>query len=272
MNRSERRRRSRTWNPILVLVALTVGLSGFSGEVASADGNFHVVCAFSHANRDDPIVFPRKPGRAHLHHYFGSRDSDAFSTLRSMRRRPTTCAFKPDTAGYWVPALRNRSGKVVRPDRLFAYYWGDKQTRPFRAGLKMLAGGDTHKLKRAGWACGEGHATSSLPRDCGNNKVRAVITFPSCWDGKRKDSPTHRGHMSYPVAGRCTRTHPVEVPKLAYHIRYPISNGKGFRLSSGSATTLHGDFWNTWHQRALRRSVRRCLNHLRKCKLGGGLG
>jgi hypothetical protein len=270
MNGTERTRGSAgRWNRIWALTALVVGLSAVQGSVALADGNFHVACAFSHGNNDDPIVFPREPGRAHLHHYFGSRDTDAFSTLTSMRQAGTTCAFKPDTAGYWVPALRDRSGNVVRPERVATYYWGDQATKPFPEGLKMLAGGDTRNLRRAGWTCGEGIPQSSLPKDCGRNKLKAVIIFPSCWDGQRLDSPDHRAHMSYPVAGRCgTRDYPIDVPRLTYHVRYPVTNGTGFTLSSGSAYTLHGDFWNTWDQAVQAQKVRECLNGLKKCRLG----
>jgi hypothetical protein len=261
--------RPRAWIRLLAVATMAAGLPALSASRASADGNFHVACGFSHRNHDDPIVFPRIPGSAHLHHYFGSRDTDAFSTVRSMRNARTTCAFKPDTSGYWAPALRRPNGKFVRPDRLTAYYWGDRHTQAFPNGLKMLAGGDTHKLKRAGWACGEGHAQTSRPKDCGRKKLRAVIVFPSCWDGARTDSSNHRGHMSYPVAARCgTKDHPVKVPKLVYHIRYPVRDGRGFTLSSGNATTLHGDFWNTWHQRALKKKVRTCLHRLRNCRLG----
>lgn len=260
--------RAQAWIRTLSVVILLVGLSGHLGAVASADGDFHVACAFSHGNHDDPIVYPDQKGRAHLHHFFGSRDTDAFSTVRSMRRARTTCGFDPDTAGYWVPALVNRNGKAVRPERVATYYWGDRQTRAFPAGLKMLAGGDSHNLMQAGYACTQGRPQSSLPRDCGNNKVRAVITFPSCWDGERRDSNNHRAHMSYPVAGRCTNSHPIEVPKLVFHVRYPVKDGRGFTLSSGSAYTLHGDFWNTWHQRAQKRKVRQCLHQLRSCRLG----
>jgi hypothetical protein len=244
-----------------------VGVLGVAA-VAEADSNFSVFCGFSHANHDDPIVYPGQVGKAHLHHFFGSRDTDAYSTVSSMRNAGTTCGFNPDTAGYWVPALKDRTGKVIQAYRISTYYWGDKQTKPFPEGLKILAGGDTRKLKQAGWSCGDGFPQSSLPQDCGGREVRAVIVFPSCWDGERKDSADHRSHMAYPEAGGCpTRAYPVKVPKLVYHVRYPVYNASGYTLSSGSAYTLHGDFWNTWTQSVLAQKVSSCLNQLKICKL-----
>lgn len=36
-------------------------------------------------------------------------------------------------------------------------------------------------------------------------------------------------------------------------------------LSSGSAMTGHGDFFNTWNQRTLKKLVRDCLINLQAC-------
>jgi hypothetical protein len=269
--------RYRPWRSrIIVVVTLSISLMGLSGPPARADvfkGSFSVFCGPSHRNRSDPIVYPRQPGKSHLHQFFGNRSTNAFSTYKRMLNARTTCGFRPDTAGYWAPALKNRSGKVVRPFHLSAYYRGDRNTQAFPPGLKMLAGGSTSNLRRAGWTCGEGDPDFHQPPDCGNRRLRAVVIFPSCWDGKRKDSPNHRGHMSYREAGGCPAHHPVEVPKLILFAKYRVGNGNGFRLSSDpkghpGGTTLHADFWNTWHQLALRRAVRGCINQERSCKLG----
>jgi hypothetical protein len=266
------------WRTLTVMVLATtlIGSSGLWPLPAQARvffGTFSIFCGLSHRNHDDPIVYPRKPGRAHLHQFFGSRDTNAFSTIETMRKAGTTCGFSPDTAGYWVPALKNRSGHVVRPNRLSSYYRGGLKTQPFPPGLKVIAGGNTRNLQKAGWTCGEGLPDFSRPRDCGNRQLKAVVVFPSCWDGRRKDSTNHRAHMSYREAGKCPSHHPVEVPRIVLHILYPVSDGTGFRLSSDEGgdkggTTLHADFWNTWDQLALKRAVRNCINELRTCKLG----
>ena len=66
--------------------------------------------------------------------------------------------------------------------------------------------------------------------------------------------------MAYPFAGACPADHPVVLPKLTLTVVYPITDGKGASLSSGDATTLHADFWNTWQQAALEQEVANCLN------------
>ena len=48
------------------------------------------VCTFSHRNQDDPILYPRQPGRSHDHTYFGNRSTNAMSTPASLRRAPRT--------------------------------------------------------------------------------------------------------------------------------------------------------------------------------------
>jgi Domain of unknown function (DUF1996) len=269
------RRSSKTLRFLAVTVTLagTLGIGAIPADADVFRGSFSVFCEPSHRNRDDPIVYPGQPGRAHLHQFFGSRDTDAFSTFRSMHDARTTCGFRPDTAGYWFPALKNRKGNVVRPERVSAYYRGSRRTKPMPPGLKMIAGGDTSNLRRAGWNCGDGLPQYPRPVDCGGGRhLMAVVVFPSCWDGRRKDSPNHRAHVSYREGGRCPGHHPVEIPRLSLHVRYPMADGTGFRLSSDhhhrGGTTLHADFWNTWHQRALRRAVRRCINAHRNCKLG----
>jgi len=51
----------------------------------------------------------------------------------------------------------------------------------------------------------------------------------SCWDGKSLDSPDHKTHIAYPVAGppgfdpsrfTCPDTHPVKIPQLMLEVRY----------------------------------------------------
>ena len=43
-------------------------------------------------------------------------------------------------------------------------------------------------------------------------------------------------------------------------LRWPVVNGTGGTLSSGSAYTLHGDFFNGWDQTHLMELVTDCIN------------
>jgi hypothetical protein len=226
---------------------------------------------------DDPIVYPNQPGASHLHQFFGNTSTNARSTLQTLLRGGTACDLDADTAAYWVPALISTSGQVVRPDRVSAYYYkgdvGRASVAPFPTGLKILAGGDTHNQRIAGYACGEGMPTSSVPLNCGHGTLRAVVVFPSCWDGRHTDSADHRSHMAYPRGSGCPSGYSVRVPKLAIHVRYPVSNGQGYRLSSdaGFHTTngmsLHADFFNAWNQATLVALVAGCLNDQGSCSM-----
>ena len=58
----------------------------------------------------------------------------------------------------------------------------------------------------------------------------AEIDVCSCWDGKNLDSPDHKSHVAYPVAGAqtftgssvggaCPSTHPVKIPQIMLEVR-----------------------------------------------------
>jgi hypothetical protein len=68
---------------------------------------------------------------------------------------------------------------------------------------------------------------------------------------------------------RCPRRHPVPVPRLIYAFEWPIHDGTRIKFASGPYYTLHGDFWNAWRQRRLRRLVVRCIHAQIDCgKIG----
>ena len=253
----------------------TLMFVGIPAPVAHAEtGQFHTACRLTKAAMDDPIVFPNQPGASHLHDFFGNLTTNASSTLASLLQGGTSCSFSADTAAYWVPALIAPGGTVVAPDRITAYYLrGDvsSSVAPFPTGLKIVAGGDTHNLKAAGYACGEGMPVSSVPLNCGRGQLRSVIAFPSCWDGSHIDSSDHRSHMAYPSGRGCPRGFSIRVPRLVIHVRYPVSNGEGYGLSSdaGYHTTngmsLHADFFMAWNQTAFAQLVQSCLNGRGSC-------
>ncbi len=259
-----------------VLIFFVVAVFAISTPPALAaprGGVFHTSCTFSHMAKDDPIVSPGEPGVSHLHTFFGNESTDAGSTYRSMRRGATTCDFSADTAGYWTPALMDPQGDVVKPQRLAAYYFASSKVAAPPANLRMIAGGDTSELRVAGYTCGEGMPTSSEPLDCGSAWLKGVVVFPSCWNGEDLDSRNHRRHMAYPTGTGCPRGYPVRVPKLILHITYGIHDGTGYTLVSDEmmgmtdGMSLHADFWNTWNQRGLERTVARCLNGGLSCDL-----
>jgi hypothetical protein len=253
-------------------VATTLVAFAFvSAPAAHASARFKVECDFVRHRKADPIVHPRHPGMGHLHMFMGNKSTNAFSTYRSLRRTGTSCDVRADTSPYWAPALR-KNGNVVRPIRGDFYYRGQLRLsaiRPYPKGLKIVAG-NSHATRPPStrvlaWSCqGSSGTGTARIRDCGSGNIKVMIKFPECWDGRRRDSANHKAHMSYArrVSGRrvCPRSHPIEVPELTTTIIYPISNGRGVRLSSGPYYTMHADFWNAWKQRALKRIIHRCIH------------
>ena len=65
-----------------------------------------------------------------------------------------------------------------------------------------------------GWECGNSAFNANFPPCIPGAALNVRFQAPSCWDGKHVDSPDHKSHMAYPVAGRCTTAHPIALPML----------------------------------------------------------
>lgn len=259
----------------LVVALLTVAAP------ASADGMFVAECEYTHRASDDPIVFHGKPGGSHHHTFFGNPSTDARTTTKSLRKARGRCNPGADESAYWVPALY-RDGKLMKPIRAQVYYqdFGRLgQVLPFPTGLRMLAGNMNAKRPQpnhiAKWECSaeHGYGSPKIPTCTeAQGHVTMRITFPDCWDGRRLDSPDHRSHMAYnreggfePGLQRCPASHPILVPQLQVNVFYPMRDGKGVRLASGTTDTMHADFFNAWQPDALRRQVDEVLNQGQAC-------
>ena len=234
-------------------------------------------CGYSHSAPDDPIVFPGEPGMSHEHDFFGNSSTNADSSTASLLKGATTCQKQRDTAAYWAPQLRD-NGQVVTPVKSVAYYRAAPGVNPkdvvtFPEGLHIIAGDMTAteplSPDLAGWACGVSSAHDASPPQCpASAPLRAVITFPDCWDGVNTDSKNHRSHMVNSSQGLCPKTHPVHVPQLTFAVAYPISGaGHDLTLASGSTYGIHADFINSWDQEGLENEVKLCLNRDVVCGL-----
>jgi hypothetical protein len=225
-------------------------------------------------SNDDPIVFPRQPGRSHHHTFFGNTTTNAASTPASLRAAgTTTCRIRSDTAAYWAPTL-HVGGRAVEPLGAVAYYVRRTlgSVRAFPAGLEVIAGSATARspqsLRVTSWSCGfyGGAPESNTVPDCGDGRranLRLQVNFPNCWDGRRLDSADHKSHLAYSVEGRCPASHPVAVPALLLRIFYPVSGAGNVELASGGQFSAHADFVNAWNQDVLERLVDRYLNRSR---------
>jgi hypothetical protein len=256
--------------------AQPVAVQGAAAKAKAANPipGFEVFCFHSHSAMADPIISPGRTSM-HLHDFAGNTTTNANSTVASLRAGTSNCKLKADTASYWAPALYSH-GRKVTPDRLHAYYrWGQindyAKIKPIPAGLKMVAGNAMAKgpqsTKVIGWNCGvQGATLYDHPISCrSGQKIVLHAFFPNCWDGKRLDSPDHTSHMAYSYHGSCPKTHPVSIPRLSEDYGYPIQDGTGITLASGSYNTAHADFWNTWNQSKMEQLTRDCINKGRQC-------
>ena len=243
---------------------------------AASGGNgasFAVRCDFSHRNSDDPIVHPGAPGAAHRHDFFGNRSTKFDSTYESMIASTTTCTRPEDTAGYWIPTVK-WNGKNLQAFRAVFYYRaGGKdhtQVDPFAANLKVI------NATSITWRCGigdEGGGGTTPPTRCTGGVLGVRIVFPGCVavdpNGQQLlDSADHKSHMARSVLRSdgtrgCPDSHPISVPVLTINANFniPTTTGK-VTLSSGDASTMHADFWNTWNQAMLEHLVQRCINEV----------
>ena len=271
---------------ILGLIALAAALvvAPVNQAQAGSDG-WITICPASHRAADDPIVYPRKPGAAHLHQFFGNRSVRAHSTYSSMLAAATTCGSKPDKAGYWIPALYEDGRHIPpvglkadgKPTRSVFYYRANnvsdsyKRAHPvesFPRNLRLIAGKaharsatEQPKLgKEIYWGCSD-NSTEKLrfPQSCSSGAISLHVGFPNCWNGKVTGT-NDTANVVYPSSSVCPRTHPRVLPRLIFRIEYPVGKTTGrITLASGPSYTIHADFWNTWQQAALNRLVLKCL-------------
>lgn len=262
---------------VALMTLVAVYLVVIAGTPASAeeetDESFQVTCTPTHDLADDPIVFPGQPGASHMHLFAGNRNTDAFSTADELSddandANETSCRAgyaAYDASGYWTPALYV-DGEEVRPSVVVARYeTRDKpRLKAYPAGMQIVFGDARAQTPQpvsiVRWSCNgsETMGSSSEIPDCGRNRrVTLRLNAPDCWDGERLDSPNHKEHLAYSSNGSCPASHPVETTGLKLTFVYPITDGAGVTLSSGSTMTAHADFMNGWDQRVFDAEARR---------------
>ncbi|CAI5950782.1 unnamed protein product [Closterium sp. NIES-65] len=208
---------------------------------------FRIRCNFSHALRDDPIVFPGQPGKSHLHDFLGSTITKADTTdARALVGSKTTCGLKADSAAYWFPSMFMRTNqkdakgqyiyKHLKPNWTLFYYRtsvkNPETIMPFPRGFRMLTGNPFAGSKQADdmanveWWCGaRGKHGNDFPHQkCpAGDQLIGKINFPVCWDGKNIDSADHRSHVVHiPLNTTCPSSHPVPLPRISIKVYYPV--------------------------------------------------
>ena len=81
------------------------------------------------------------------------------------------------------------------------------------------------------------------------------------------DSPDHKSHVSYHTYRRqVLRRVPGRDPERLVRLDYPThGSADGYTLSSGMASSIHGDFMNAWKPENLGALVKVCINAKAKC-------
>ncbi|MGW1074763.1 DUF1996 domain-containing protein [Streptomyces sp. NPDC002537] len=263
----------------------------------ASTGTFTTRCGRNengHRNPDNFIVTPGVTnGAHHLHDYVGNLSTDAFSTDRSLRAAGTTCS-QGDRSTYFWPVLRvlgkasegrreadrANPGRVLVPDSVGLAFHGSPVSgvAPMPDALRVITG-DAKALTngtadaRARWTC-TGFTDRALvdkyPLCPAGSRVMRLLDFPSCWDGRRTDSPGHRAHIGFPDAstGRCARGS-TPVPRLRMTLTYTVPRGPVYAVDSfpeqlRKPVTDHADFENVM-PRALMETAVRCINTGRRC-------
>jgi hypothetical protein len=233
--------------------------------------SFAVRCNFSHREQVDPIRVPGGPS-GHMHDFFGNTTTNADSTDKTRTAPPptdpptahTTCSRPEDTAGYWIPTVswKDSTGKLttLTSNRgVFYYRAGLKNYRtvqPFAPDLRDI------NDQRITWFCGihdNGVGSATPPTRCSGGVLSLKIVFPDCvakdptTGGQMLDSPDHESHMVRSKlqngARVCPSAYPIPVPTLTVNISFPMPTTSGtVVLSSGDASSIHADLWNTWNQ------------------------
>ena len=205
----------------------------------SDEGAFRLFCEYSHLSYDDPILYPGKPGAAHLHAFLGNTEANHASTYKSLRRSgKSTCSGGPiNRSAYWMPAVIDPvtpfgAPKVRKPVRVTIYYKTDTrdvhQTRPLPRGLKFIEGFNHFDPKSptsvpGHWKCDESNGSIATSPNKGHDKqpwlrnpdgtptldcppgryLVYVLGSARCWSGKSLDSMEITG----PERGRAHLRH-----------------------------------------------------------------
>jgi Domain of unknown function (DUF1996)/Carbohydrate binding module (family 6) len=252
---------------------------------ARKNPEFNATCTYSHSAADDPIVFPAAKGASHLHSFIGNAGTDANTTTESLLKfTASSCKPLEDHSAYWIPSLKE-NGNWVEPDQVVVYYGSleadPSKTVPLPQGLRMIAGdaklqvatpkGAVNQFYCAGGPQdGKERSTDGNWPVCDGGTLHFTLRFPDCWDGKHLDSPTHKGHVAFGYAGTCPEAFPVPIPAVTFSIAYPTSGTTaGFMLSSGMASSMHGDAFFAWDDDALGHRVKDCVVQSTPCNTAG---
>ncbi len=240
---------------------------------------FQADCAVNHELPDDPIVFPGQAGASHMHTFMGNTTTNAATTLTSLQAGGTTCLAPGDKSGYWMPTMYNGNTMILPTGPQVIYYKTNAidytAVHPFPPGLRFLVGSPSQTQAEfqnlpgtvEGWECGNSFFNWDFPANCpAGSQLNIRLQAPSCWNGLYLDTPDHKSHMAYPIAGRCPADHPIQLPMIEFKMAFPVSGDLSqLRLSSGRGYSFHFDFFNAWDANTLNQMVVHCIDGGLQC-------
>jgi hypothetical protein len=253
----------------------------------AATGTYSWSCGRgNHRNADNMVVSPQTPGAAqHVHDYVGNVTTDANSTDDSLAEADTTCDNGDRSAYYW-PVLRvyqragapRSEGVIQVPVSVSLTYFGSPvgpvlaMPRFMRASTgeaKAVTSGG--RFARPSWTCASApdRRTGKYPVCPPGDQVLRIFDFPSCWDGRRTDSPDHRSHIVFPQAGSCPHG-TFAVPRMRAVIAYQLPHRALYAIDTfpdqrGSPLADHADLVNVASDE-LMAGIVRCLNAGLTCR------
>jgi hypothetical protein len=249
---------------------------------------FNASCTVSHSLPDDPIVFPGLAGASHMHSFLGNDSTSATTTTDTLLSNTgSSCKPLEDLSAYWIPTLYGPDGQAIQPHGVTVYYGSrltdPTRTVPFPQGFRMIAGDAKKQVATPDgapgqfWCAGAGGQTGrstdgNWPVCARTAELTFQLTFPDCWDGVHLDSPDHKSHVggTGPDGTCASGKFPVTIPSISFVIGYPTSgSAAGFKLSSGLASSMHGDVFLAWNDDALGHRVKDCVVQKAKCNTAG---
>lgn len=228
--------------------------------------------------------------RRHVHDYVGNVSTAVSSTPQTLAAAGSTCRTG-DRSTYFWPMLRmvdpadttdhaGHDGQIQVPVEVTLTFSGNPQGNVMPM-PQQLAGtvGDAVAVTNGGqnaatWTCSSTpqRRTTAYPRCPAGDQVQRMFDFPSCWDGRRVDSDSHRAHLLFPSQdGSCPRS-TFPLPRLRLTLAYDIPPAAGFRIDAfegqrNSSLTDHAFFVNLMPEPLIAKVVD-CLNSGQTCQDG----
>jgi hypothetical protein len=112
------------------------GRGGIAPASADPVGAFREFCSPGQLLREDPLVYPGGVS-PHLHQFFGNLGTNSNSNYTSLRTTgQSTCGNRGSStptnrSAYWMPAMLDGAGHVVKPDYMNLYYKRNPLSDPY---------------------------------------------------------------------------------------------------------------------------------------------